>query len=149
MYKKTSMAILATAMMCSAFAQSTLEDVDARLIEHFGSDHVLHLQQNAPNLLAHYTYYLDNAVEIMEINEKDISNLPLAAELEPKEGTLNTISLVDQLAANNFNPLAFELEQKTLEYTYYRIGNGNLVLAVLPSTIYNKNYDEFRGATYE
>lgn len=133
------------ALAFSAAAQST----DPRLEEHFGVEHMAHLAQNAPNLLVQYGFYVENVAYFTEAGGKDLSQLPHINTLQPKEGTRCTRTLEEQLHSGSFNALAFELGQQESAFTYYRTGQGNKILVVLPNTIYTQKFNEFVGASHE
>lgn len=108
--------LLGLLISCSvAFSQQTATDFDQRLLAKYSAEQIRELQKTQPQLIAYWTFYLDNAYTIEDIyTEKEV----------PFSGT---IKLKDP---QSFNILASEVTMNRDKATFYRIKNSNKILVV-------------------
>lgn len=131
-------AILAIAAL-PVWSQASLEDIDPRIVEHFGAEKTLEMVTVEPTAILKYTNYLAHAVQFIEITEKDISDLRHISEIRFKKGSQCTRPIDVQLASGNFNPLAFELNHRDKAKQYFRTNKEDQVMIAVPMSSIKAN----------
>ena len=108
----------------SAFSQA---DYDKRLLAKFSEEKILKLQEEKPQVLNYFTYYLDNGYKLVDPKPgKDYSQYP---ELKlKKSGEINLFEL--------------DIEHPLNTNGYYRVKNSNKILLLIPRSTLTKSYNK-------
>ena len=145
MFNRTFIALVVICICTAGFGQN----FDQRLIDHFGTDHLTYMQQNAPNVLVQHNFYLENAVRVDLAGQKNVSTFPDVSTISLKPGVAHSTSIENDINSGTFNPFLYELGQHETAYRYYKIGNTGKVLAVLPRKVYTQKLNDHVGSSYE
>lgn len=129
--KKNLLLFISCLLFISSFAQSKIE-IDTRLLSVFPQEKLEHLKLNAPKELAFMNFMLDNAIELIALENLQISTQEL------------TTIQVDDL--ENLNYYALKLSQHPDSKNYYLIENTELVLLVHS---YNNVKEKFKNEIYK
>ena len=112
------------------FAQSS-DDVSA-LSTFLPEGKLSYLQTNNPTLIAEMAYINKHGYYLSDMEGlKDIGNLPDAL-LVPQMYNSAPALTEQLLLSDNFNLLAYQFHFPQEEYVYYRVGNSDKVLVILP-----------------
>jgi len=106
-----------------AFAQ----DYDERLLAKFSEEQIIKLQDQKPDVLQYFSFYLDNGYKLVDPKPgKDYSQYP-----EIKLKNSSEINLFD-----------LDIEHPLNSYGYYRIKNSDKILLLIPRSSLTKSYNK-------
>lgn len=126
---------------------STLSrDPDPRLYEAFGKDRINFLQQNNPDVIEYYNFYLDNAF-VIEQHPSDkipgiISSCPLLQLIDPGK-TMDKPDIVKGTKSINILKYNYKIEQDRT--TQYRLDDSGIVIVFYPANVITEKYNKARN----
>jgi hypothetical protein len=130
------------------FAASLLQaqsqaDYDA-LLEMVGQEKFGALQSERPEALAELAYMNRHGYYVGNAGEKDISMYPDALNLQPEYDNVPppTEELLD---SGNWNLYGYKIYPDQKDFQYYRIGESNKLLVVLPVEMAKKRMAEAKN----
>jgi hypothetical protein len=135
--KLAAMLLLAQSATLVAMGQSD-SDLSA-LMSFLPQGKLTYLQSNNPELVSEMAYINRHGYYISDMEgQKDVSDLPDAL-LVPAMYE-NALPLSEQLiTSGNFNLLAYQFPLRHEDHSYYRIGQSDKVLVILPRKLAQEN----------
>ena len=140
------MIIISTLMYFGAFSQQ-LVSVDNRLRAKYSDDALLDMQQNRPDDLEYFTWFLDNAYVIKEVGFSGTENLPKLRYFDKE--TKQAGAEVTDFDEENFNIMEYDIEVYVNESRAYLIGNTGKALVLLSNRDLTEKYNKYRRMHYE
>lgn len=131
----------------SAGAQSSLSDTpDARLYEAFGTERVNFLQQNNPDLIRYYNFYLDNAFVLVQHPAEKVSGNVNACPLLVLNNPALKADVPDmKKGTKSINILKYGHQIANDRSTTYRLDDSGIVIVFLSAQELTAKYNASRN----
>jgi len=119
---------------------------DPRLYEAFGKGRIDFLQQNNPDLIEYYNFYLDNAC-VLEQHPSEkipgiISSCPIMELISP-EMTMDKPDMAKGTKSINILKYQYKIEQD--KTTQYRLDDSGIVIVFYPAKITTEKYNKAKN----
>lgn len=129
-----------------AFSQQ-LGSIDNRLRARFSDEYLLYMQQNLPEDLEYFTWFLDNSYIIKDVGPSGMDRFP---KLRYFDGETKQVGAeVIDFDEVTFNIMEYAFDIGGNEATAYVIGNTGKALVLLSNKDLTEKYNKYRRMHYE
>lgn len=130
----------------SSFSQQ-LGSIDNRLRARFSDEYLLYMQQNLPEDLEYFTWFLDNSYIIKDVGTSGMDRFPKLRyfDLETKQAGAE----VTDFDETTFNIMEYAFDVGGNDATAYVIGNTGKALVLLSNKDLTEKYNKYRRIHYE
>ncbi len=130
----------------SSFSQH-LTSIDNRLRARFSDEYLLYMQQNLPEDLEYFTWFLDNSYIIKDVGPSGMDRFPKLRyfDLETKQAGAE----VTDFDETTFNIMEYAFDVGGNDATAYVIGNTGKALVLLSNKDLTEKYNKYRRMHYE
>lgn len=137
--KSLKSALFAFAIIVSGTVYSQSSEDYAALSEFLPAGKLSGLQENQAGyakiaILNRHAYYLGDP------GPKDVSMYPDVSEISPLYPNMPTITK-DLIESGHLNLMGYNFKLKQNEYLYFRIGNSDKILVILPIDLCIRNFN--------
>ena len=119
--------------------KAQLSNLDKRLVDFYGMEHLAKLNQSAPGTVEYLNFYVQNAYVIMrDMPEYKLANLNDLASIK----NLKTGENINLENLKNLNVLELGLKRRQDQHLNFRIGNSNDAIVFIAPNEVRRRYEE-------
>ena len=119
---------------------------DPRLTEAFGKDQVQFLEQNNPDLIQYYNFYLDNAFTLVQHQPEKIAGIISSCTLLTLINSELNLDKPDMSkGTKSINILKYKYLLSYDKPSSYRIDDSGIVIVFFPAKVITENYNKAKN----
>lgn len=130
----------------SSFSQQ-LASIDNRLRARFSDEYLLYMQQNLPEDLEYFTWFLDNSYIIKDVGFSGMDRFPKLRYFDAETKQIG--AEVTDFDEATFNIMEYAIDADGNETKAYVIGNTGKALVLLSNKDLTEKYNKYRRMHYE
>ena len=127
---------------------NNISQVDQRIVEAYGTDHVNQLIAEEPQQLEYLEFYLDNSYYLFQHRAKPGGDIPMVSEVakNTQNKAANQIALPNPSNFESFNALLWEFEIHPTKRAVYGIDGTDQVLMFYSEKELTAKFNAFKAS---
>ena len=146
MFMKKIILLLSLILMGFGVFSQTLP-IDSRLYARYSEEELQNMQQNNPEDLEYFNWFVENSYVIKDVTNPWALNYPKIKYLDNE--TKSEGCEVTEFDADNFNIMEYAVNVGQKKSVVYVIGNTGKALVLYSNEYLTKLYNEYRRKRYE